>query len=411
MIKYIILIVVAGIILGFYFIDINDGTEDLVRPEKILSKREVIYDKETYAELAVLWKKYYEHFPSEDAYGNWMYAERYAGSEDFEKLLEKGLKKYSANPTLLYLASCKKHGMHNYSVGLNYLEKASSLDPTYMDPWFSLVIHYMDQGDEERTDLALYNILHEGVIAEEVMDYSYNMLIGLKENAILISNGDNDTYPGWILTRLLNIRDDVSIVNRNLLNTEWYLNYIVKHGVPAFITKEELTELQNSVNAPLSDSLIVRLIESAEAHKRPIYFASTLYITETLEPYKENWIDAGLVFLITPPEKSYSDELRHAVDTWLNDFRTGGIDGWRLAHAKDTDAGKILIRNYGYSLLVMSDSINKYLPEKRVDLYNWYQDHFEDHVEAKLKGHMESLWGHLDGVKVKEINCSIHGNH
>jgi len=80
------------------------------RPEKIVSKREIVYDTDTYVELAKLWKDYYEEFPSEDAYANWMYATRYADLSDYKSLLENGLKKYPANPTFLYLSAMTKHG-------------------------------------------------------------------------------------------------------------------------------------------------------------------------------------------------------------------------------------------------------------------------------------------------------------
>ncbi len=73
------------------------------RPEKILSMREVVYGKQTYTRLASLWEQYYKAYPSEDAYANWMYAARYAGAPDYASLLETGMGRYPANPTLLYL--------------------------------------------------------------------------------------------------------------------------------------------------------------------------------------------------------------------------------------------------------------------------------------------------------------------
>jgi len=95
-------------------------------------------------------------------------------------------------------------------------------------------------------DNALNRLLKGGGISEEVMDYNYNLLINLEENAILITNGDNDTYPGWILQRILNHRPDVKIVNRSLLNTNWYVFHVIRQGVPRFITNADLEELKKN---------------------------------------------------------------------------------------------------------------------------------------------------------------------
>ena len=112
--------------------------------------------------------------------------------------------------------------------GRRQLEKAIALDRHFADPWFSLVIHYMESREIEQLNVALRRLLESGAVADEVMDYNYNVLISLEENAILITNGDNDTYPAWILTRILDVRPDVNIINRSLLNTDWYPLYVIE---------------------------------------------------------------------------------------------------------------------------------------------------------------------------------------
>jgi hypothetical protein len=137
----------CSLILGLFLLTMgiqgcSEAASEIERPERIVSKRIVVYELETYAKLAELWQRYNNAFPSEDAYANWMYAARYANDPDYESLLEKGYKRYPANPTLLYLYGMKKYGCHEDLEGEILLERATRLDPAYMDPWFGLVGYY-----------------------------------------------------------------------------------------------------------------------------------------------------------------------------------------------------------------------------------------------------------------------------
>jgi len=55
-----------------------------------------------------------------------------------------------------------------------------------------------------------------------MLDWSYNLLAGLPQDAILISGGDNDTYPLWYLQLCRNIRRDVTVINLSLLGLKEY---------------------------------------------------------------------------------------------------------------------------------------------------------------------------------------------
>jgi hypothetical protein len=65
-------------------------------------------------------------------------------------------------------------------------------------------------------------------------DVAVDMLQSVEPYAILITAGDNDTFPLWYAQEVEGIRRDVTLANLSLMNTEWHLRQLRRRVTPDF---------------------------------------------------------------------------------------------------------------------------------------------------------------------------------
>lgn len=125
--------------------------------------------------------------------------------EEAEKNAWKSIKVYQ------YLA--KRHPTHLSIVGDMKVKLANSY-----------LFHYLVFSGIQQHSIA-QNFLQKAKYSKELLAYSKNILKSCPPNAILITYGDNDSYPLWYLQEIRNFRKDVSIMNQMQLMTGRYIHY------------------------------------------------------------------------------------------------------------------------------------------------------------------------------------------
>ena len=182
--------------------------------------------------------------------------------------------------------------------------EAVRCDSTDGSAWLILWGEALHRGNVPMMRQAERKMIETGFLTEAVLSYSRWTLKALPKNAILITNGDMDTYPTYAVQRVEGFRPDVAVVNRGLLTEDWYARYLRDHeGVSMPFDDATLAQIVATRDeagnlVTLSDRIFQRWIEQArtEEFRRPIAIAAT--VSESYyAPYRDHLTSAGAFLL------------------------------------------------------------------------------------------------------------------
>jgi tetratricopeptide (TPR) repeat protein len=166
--------------------------------------------------------------------------------------------------------------------------------------WLGLWGEALNRNDVPAMRDAERKLIETGFLTNQVLSFARWMLRGLPKDALLITNGDMDTYPTYAVQKAEGFRPDVVIVNRSLLNTTPYVRYLRDHEKLLMpFDDAALEKLAPAKDAKgqiitVSDQIFRRWTEQADkgAFRRPIAIAAT--VDQSFYPdYKGHLVNAG----------------------------------------------------------------------------------------------------------------------
>jgi hypothetical protein len=93
-----------------------------------------------------------------------------------------------------------------------------------------LIMAYQNWGDHNRSGRYM------------ARDFASNYLNSCEKNAILYTNGDNDTFPLWYAQEVEGIRTDIRVINLSYLSADWYIEQMGSKAYESDPVKMMLTK-------------------------------------------------------------------------------------------------------------------------------------------------------------------------
>lgn len=191
-----------------------------------------------------------------------------------------------------------------------YLLKAQEIRP-YDNLLFPFLTNYhLFKNDKLNLELTCKKWFESNETPQEILTTAYNMLISLDQNAILITYGDNDTYPSLILQNALKIRPDVQVIGIGMIRKDEYIEQVCKElGIKPLASDNDSNKKQKT--------FFKHLVENT---KRPIY-VSIFTVSDVYKDYEKNMYLTGLTLKYSPKPFNNMAVLRNNVENkFMLDF-------------------------------------------------------------------------------------------
>jgi hypothetical protein len=293
-----------------------------------------------YQQQAGLWKAVVDKDPTHaDAWLNYYTASRnaFVVGQEGENATSRGPQRFARFDSLVNAMEKHVPGTFEYDLvkwrnGYNdpsllpYLEKAHALAPQRPEPYMDLIVAYERMGKDSLRDALCKAYLQLRDFSPGLLNYGYNLLMGMQPNAVLFAHGDKDTQAIWLAQHGMGIREDVQLLNVDLLLAKDYRERVFKDLKVPQLDYDPLSSnaafsqyrqhIITEVAAALPDRPVYVSLSAEGPYTRPIANALHLtglayrYSTAPFDPLPElidNYVSRYALYSLTHPAEEEGD--------------------------------------------------------------------------------------------------------
>lgn len=295
------------------------------QPPSVQRMTERTLDHASYVELAKQWKEYIsKNGESPEALINLGTAYEYSGEK--EAALAAARRAVEIGPdhpgALAYLGKLLAKYNEDIDAATEYLKRSIALDPDQPYGLTELATIHLKRGELAKANEVFKTVFEQGIFSRPLQDYAYNVMVGLPQGAVLVTNGDWDTFPPLALQAGMGFRTDVAVVNRSLLQLSDYVRGIFDM-YPAIKPKGKIA-LKDGPSLPAT--VLQKMVDDDHI---AVHFAATV-ATGSLG-FEPDLVLDGLGWRSYKKGRSPQSSATLLLDTYRLDSATDWSFGWDVA--------------------------------------------------------------------------------
>ncbi len=152
---------------------------------------------------------------------------------------------------------------------LEAFQKAYAVDPNRTEVYGWLLVRYAFEFQEQKLAELAAKMLEHNSYSNANLYWNYNALQSVEKNAVILSNGDMDGIPKWVLQYGKNIRPDVLVVNKWMLSGDTEYRSRIWQLLKMDPPSKQRSDFHN--HTAYTDYLAAALLKGSQ---RPAYISS-----------------------------------------------------------------------------------------------------------------------------------------
>lgn len=233
-----------------------------------------------------------------------------------------------------------------------YLFKAYELEPDRPDTYPAMFTHYYLRRNKSQIKEFSKRWYASNDMSSGIYAWAYNLLMSCEEKAILITTGDNDTYPTLVLQNEKEIRKDIAVINLYLIAMKDFQDkYFQELGIPLMTKVEKDFANTNEYH--------IAICKHIRKHSnRPFYYTPGMWWNSS-EDLKKKLYVVGLAY-------KYSEERFDNVAVLKKNYEKYFLKDYLSIEFQNDISQEVVDRNKGTYLMPLLTLYNHYKEAEQV---------------------------------------------